>query len=153
MKKAFLQAPLIAALAFAIPEAWRQVNDPGPGYIPVINELLLLVFGYLAAFAGNAVVIIPLCLLVRLKSSNPLAGLLFGLFVALVVTTVAYAFEIFDYQPSIFHPAYLYPLFIPLFILTVLSFFFLTRPKAEAEGAGTTDTAGSPEDSTPDHNA
>jgi len=127
MKKAFLMAPLVAALVFAGPEGWEQFNNPGPGYIPVINELLLLLFGYLAAAAGNAVVVIPLCLLVRLKTRNLLAGILLGFFVALIVTTIAYAFEIFDYQTSIFHPAYLYPLFIPLFLLTSLSFFFLTR--------------------------
>lgn len=127
MKKAFLLAPLFAALVFAVPEGWRQLNAPGPGYVPVINELLLLVFGYLAAAIGNAVVIVPLCLLVRLKSANLFAGIILGFFIALIVTTIAYAFEIFDYQTSIFHPAYLYPLFIPLFILSFLSFFFVTR--------------------------
>lgn len=127
MKKAFLLSPLVAALVFTVPEAWQQINSPGPGYVPVLNELLLLVFGYLAAALGNAVVIVPLCLLVRLKTPGPIAGLVLGLSVAFIVTTVAYAFEIFDYQTSIFHPAYLYPLFIPLFLLTVLSFFFLGR--------------------------
>lgn len=127
MKNALLLSPLVAALAFAVPEAWQQLNAPGPGYVPVLYEVLLLVFGYLAAAVGNAVVILPLCLLVRLKTPGFLAGLVLAFVVALSVTTVAYAFEIFDYQTSIFHPAYLYPLFIPLFLLTALTFFFLAR--------------------------
>lgn len=147
MKKAFLLAPLMAALVFTIPEAWQQINEPGPGYVPVINELLLLIFGYLAAAIGNVVIIVPLCMLVRLKSPNLLAGLVLGFFVALTITTFAYAFEVFDYQTSIFHPAYLYPLFIPLFVLTVLSFYFLTRShtvSAEQE-SNANDTTGVPE--------
>lgn len=127
MKNAFLMSPLIAAIVFAVPEAWQQIQDPGLGYVPVVNELLLLVFGYLAALAGNAVVIVPLCLLVRLKTSNLFAGLVTAFIVALIVTTVAYAFEIFEYQPHIFHPAYLFPVFLPLFVLTTGSFFFLAR--------------------------
>ena len=128
MRNAFLLSPLIAALVFAIPEAWQQIQTPGPGYVPVLNELLLLVFGYLAAAIGNAVLIVPLCMLVRLKTPGILAGIVLAFVVALVVTTVAYAFEIFDYQTSIFHPAYLYTLFVPLFLLTLLSFYFLSRP-------------------------
>lgn len=128
MKKAFLLAPLIAALFFAVPEAWQQIVAPGPGYVPVVNEALLLLFGYLVAVTGNALVIVPLCLLVRMKTRWLPAGVVLGLLLALIITTVAYAFEIFDYQSSIFHPAYLYPLFIPLFVLTVLSFYFLGRP-------------------------
>lgn len=147
MKKAFLLAPLIAALVFAIPEAWRQINEPGPGYVPVINELLLLVFGYLLAVIVNTVVIAPLCLLVRLKSPGLFTGIVLGFFIAMIVTTVAYAFEVFDYQTSIFHPAYLYPLFIPLFVLTVLTFFFLirTNPVSDVRETSAADTAGTPE--------
>jgi hypothetical protein len=55
-----------------------------------------------------------------------------------------YAFEIFDYQTSIFHPAYLYPLFLPLFVLTVLTFYFLICPRAGSpvHETGPVDTAG-----------
>lgn len=135
MKKALLIAPLIAALCFAIPEAWQQIQAPPPGYIPVVYEVLLLVFGYLAAAVGNAVVIVPLCLLVRLKTRSILAGLVLAFVVALVVTTVAYAFEIFAYQSSIFHPAYLYPVFLPVMVLSLLSFWFLSRPASVLPGA------------------
>jgi hypothetical protein len=38
MKKAFLLSPLIAALVFAVPEAWQQIREPGPGYVPVLND-------------------------------------------------------------------------------------------------------------------
>jgi len=128
MKRAFLLSPLFAALVFAVPEAWQQIQAPGPGYVPVLNELLLLVFGYLAASIGNAVLIVPFCMLVRLRTPGLLAGIILAFFTAFGVTTVAYAFEIFDYQTSIFHPAYLYTLLIPLFLLTLLSFYFLGSP-------------------------
>jgi hypothetical protein len=66
---------------------------------------------------------------VRLKTFSLVAGLILASTVALIGTTVAYAFEIFDYQSSILHPDYLYPLLIPLFVMTFASFFFLTRPE------------------------
>jgi hypothetical protein len=137
MKKAFLLSPLIAAVVFAGPEAWQQIREPGPGYVPVLNELLLVLFGYLAAAVANAAMIVPLCMLVRLKSPGPIAGLVLAIFLALFVTTVAYAFEVFDYQTSILHPAYLYTLLIPLFLLTLLSFYFLdsSDPKPVVEKA------------------
>ncbi len=130
MKRALLLSPLIAALAFAIPEALQHIQAPGPGYVPILNEILLFVFGYLAAAISNATLIVPLCLLARLKTPGLLAGIFFAFFTAIFVTTVAYAFEIFDYQTSIFHPAYLYTLFVPLFLLTLVSFYFLGRPTA-----------------------
>jgi hypothetical protein len=130
MIRALLLSPLIAALAFAIPEAWQHIQAPGPGYVPILNEILLFVFGYLATAISNATLIVPLCLLARLKTPGLLVGIFLAFFTALFVTTVAYAFEIFDYQTSIFHPAYLYTLFVPLFLLTLVSFYFLGRPTA-----------------------
>ncbi|MGA0935706.1 MAG: hypothetical protein ACO3R5_11325 [Pseudohongiellaceae bacterium] len=149
MKHAFLIAPMVAALLFAGPQAWQQIQSPPPGYIPVVYEALLLISGYLAAAAVNTIVIVPVCLLVRLKTLNLVAGLALALLVALIVTTIAYAYEIFGYQSSILHPEYLYPLFLPLLVLTVLSFWFVTRPvtaaspppeQADSEEASVQDT-------------
>lgn len=129
MKKALFLSPCSAAVLFAIPEAWQLMQRPDSIYIPVVFELLLLLFGYVAAAIVNALIIIPLGLLVRLKTFSLVAGLILASTVALIGTTVAYAFEIFDYQSSILHPDYLYPLLIPLFVMTFASFFFLTRPE------------------------
>ena len=129
MKKALLLSPWAAAILFTIPEAWQLMQRPDSSYIPVVFELLLLLFGYVAAAIVNALIIIPLSLLVRMKTSSLVAGVLLATAVALIGTTVAYAFEIFGYQSSILHPDYLYPLLIPLFFMTFTSFFFLTRPE------------------------
>jgi len=130
MKKALLLSPCTAAILFTIPESWQLMQRPDSSYIPVVFELLLLLFGYVAAAIANAVIIIPLGLLVRMKTSSLFAGILLASAVALIGTTVAYAFEIFDYQSSILHPDYLYPLLIPLFFMTLTSFFFLTRTQS-----------------------
>lgn len=128
MKKALLYSPLAAAILFTIPQAWQLVNDPGPDYVPVVYEALVLVFSWLAAALINIVIVVPLCwFLIRLKKSGLIAGIITGLVIALVGDTIAYAFEIFDYQSSIFNPAYLYPVFIPLLALSFLTFFFMTR--------------------------
>lgn len=132
MKKAFLYSPLAAALVFAVPEAWQQISEPGPGYIPVVNEALLFLFGYLVAMVFNGIIVVPLGLLVRWRWANLFAGGLFGFFLALIVTTLAYAFEIFEYQSSIFHPAYLYPVFMPVLVLAWLSYFFLIQKPADS---------------------
>ena len=130
MKRVLFLSPLVAAILFTIPEAWQLMHRPDSNYIPVVFEVLLLLFAYVAAFVINGVVIYPLALLVQMKSSNLIAGIVLGIFVALVGTTIAYAFEIFAYQTSILHPAYLYPLLIPLFVMSVLTFFLLTRAAA-----------------------
>ena len=127
MKNALLLSPLVTAMLFTLGAAWQLLNRDEGSYIPVVYELLVLVFGYLAAAVINLVVIIPLSCLVRLKTGNILAGIGLALLLALVGTTVAYAYEIFDYRSSILHPVYLYPLFIPLFAMTLLSFLFLAR--------------------------
>lgn len=130
MKKALLLSPWSAAILFTIPMSWQLMHQPDSMYIPVVFEILLLLFSYLAAAIGNGLIIIPLCLLVKIKTSNLLARLVLASAVALIGTTVAYAFEIFDYRSSILHPDYLYPLLIPLFFLTLTSFFLLTRSQS-----------------------
>lgn len=127
MKKVILISPCSAALLFTIPEAWELIRNPPAEYIPVVYELLMLLFGYIAAFVINLVIILPLAMLLRLKSSGIMAGFFLSLGIALTGTTVAYAFEIFEYQSSILHPAYLFPLLIPLFVMSLMTFFFLTR--------------------------
>jgi hypothetical protein len=128
MKHAVLLPPVAAAILFTIPQAWQMLSEPGTGYVPVVYELLLLLFSYLAALLINGLVIVPLFwLLIRFSSPGMIAGLVTGLVIALTVDIVAYAFEIFEYQTSIFHPAYLYTIFIPLLILCFLTFFLLTR--------------------------
>lgn len=130
MKRALFLSPLIAALLFTIPEAWQLMHRPDSNYIPVVFEVLLLLFSYVAGFVINGIIIFPLTLLVKMKSSNLFAGIVLGFFIAVVGTTVAYAFEIFAYQTSILHPAYLYPLLIPLFVMSMLTFFLVTRTAA-----------------------
>jgi len=130
MKKALLLSPWSAAILFTIPMSWQLMHRPDSIYIPVVFEILLLLFSYLAAAIANGLIIIPLCLLVRMKTSTLLAGLILACAVALIGTTVAYAFEIFDYRTSILHPDYLYPLLIPLFFLTFTSFILLTRTQS-----------------------
>lgn len=131
MKKAILISPCSAALLFTIPEAWELIRNPSAEYIPVVYELLLFLFGYIAAFVINLVIVLPLAMLLRLKSSSILAGFMLSLSIAFIGTTVAYAFEIFEYQSSILHPAYLYPLLIPLFVMSLMTFFFLTRAASQ----------------------
>ncbi len=135
MKKALLLSPWSAAILFTIPMSWQLMHQAESMYIPVVFELLLLFFGYLAAAIANGLIIIPLCMLVRMKTSNLLAGLILASAVALIGTTVAYAFEIFDYRASILHADYLYPLLIPLFFLTFASFFLLTRTQSMSTAA------------------
>jgi hypothetical protein len=128
MKRALLLPPVAAAILFTIPQAWQMLSAPGSGYVPVVYELLLLLFSYLAALVINGLVIVPLFwLLLRFSSPGMIAGLVTSLIIALIADIVAYAFEIFGYQTSIFHPFYLYRIFIPLLILCFLTFFLLTR--------------------------
>ena len=140
MKKALLLSPWTAAILFTIPQSWELMHRSDSNYIPLLFEVLLLLFGYLAAAFANSLVIVPLCLLVKMKTSNLLAGIVLAFFVALIGTTVAYAFEIFDYKSSILHPDYLYPLLIPLFVMTFSSFFLLTRSQSAPETAVADDT-------------
>jgi len=140
MRKALLLSPWTAAILFTIPQSWELMHNPDSNYIPLVFEVLLLLFAYLAAAIANTIVIVPLCILVKMKTSNLLAGLVLAFFVALIGTTVAYAFEIFDYRPSILHPDYLYPLLIPLFVMTSCSFFLLTRTQSAPETGVADDT-------------
>lgn len=107
MRKALLLSPWSAAILFTIPQSWELMHRPDSNYIPLLFEVLLLLFGYIAAAIANTVIIVPLCLLLKRKTSNFLAGLVLAFFVALIGTTVAYAFEIFNYRSSILHPDYL----------------------------------------------
>jgi len=126
MKKVFLLSPAIAALLFSIPQAWQMIQSPGESYVPVVYELLLFVFSYLAAMVVNLVLVLPLSwVLFRYRSSSVLTGVVFGLVLALLADIVAYAFEIFGYQDSIFHLVYLYRVFLPLLFLGFFTFFFL----------------------------
>ncbi len=138
MKKALFFSPCVAAVLLTIPLSWELMHRPDSAYIPVVFEVLLLLFGYMVAAIANGVIIVPLCLLARMKTSNLLAGVVLAFIVALTGTTVAYAFEIFDYRSSIFHPDYLYPVLIPLFVMTGVSFFLVTRRQSlsHAEVAG-----------------
>jgi hypothetical protein len=139
MRKALLLSPWTAAILFTIPQSWELMHRTDSDYIPLAFEVLLLLFSYIAAAIANTIVIVPLCLLVKMKTSNLLAGLVLAFFVALTGTTVAYAFEIFDYRPSILHPDYLFPLLIPLFVMSTCSFFLLTRSQSAPETGVTND--------------
>ncbi|MBT5484706.1 MAG: hypothetical protein HOH14_02150 [Gammaproteobacteria bacterium] len=140
MRKALLLSPWTAAILFTIPQSWELMHRPDSDYIPLVFEVLLLLFAYLAAAIANTLVIVPLCLLVKMKTSNLLAGLMLAFVVAFIGTTVAYAFEIFNYRSSILHPDYLYPLLIPLFVMTCCSFFLLTRSQNAPETEVADDT-------------
>ena len=150
MKKAILLSPLFAAILFTIPEAIQLMQRPDSIYIPVVFELLLLLFGYVAAFIINGVIVLPLCVLVALKYDNLFAGVILAVVIAVLGTTVAYAFEIFDYESSILHPDYLYPLLIPLFVLSCATFFFLTRIRQPAPASQPKPPAGDTQDNGPE---
>lgn len=131
MKRAIFLPPLVAAIAFTVPQALEMYREPSPTYLPVVYELLMLAFSYAAALAVNGLLVLPLAWLqIRLLSGTWLGGLVFGLVLAFIADVVAYAFEIFDYQPSIFHPAYLYTVFVPLLCLCWLAFLCLARRPA-----------------------
>ena len=146
MKRSLFLPPLFSALLFSVPQALEIMAQPPASYVPVVYELLLLVFSYAAALAVNAVLVLPLAwLLLRLCQTGIVGGLVFSLLLALTGDIVGYAFEIFDYQPSIFHPAYLYTLFLPLLVLALAGFFLLrmalrNRPVPAAQAPVATDT-------------
>jgi hypothetical protein len=80
MKRAVFLPPITAAILFTIPQAWQMFSEPGTGYVPVVYELLLLLFSYLAALMINGLVIVPLFwLLIRWSSPGMIAGLVTGL--------------------------------------------------------------------------
>ncbi|MEX2366925.1 MAG: hypothetical protein WD601_09980 [Pseudohongiellaceae bacterium] len=136
MLKAILLTPALAAILFTVPKSWQLINQAESTYIPVIFELLLLVLGYLVALVINVVLVIPVNLAVQQKTRNLMAGIVVALFLALVGTTVAYAYEIFGYRASILEPEYLYPLFIPLALMSMFAFWLLANrkpPKAQPE--------------------
>jgi hypothetical protein len=145
MKHLLLIPPLAAALVFTLPQALENFQEPAASYVPVVYELLMLLFSFVAAFMVNGVVLLPLnWLVIRLWSGGFLAGLFFGFLIALSADIVAYAFEVFDYQSSIFHPAYLYRIFLPLLPLACLNFWYLARYLvAEPEQESGTEEPGS----------
>ena len=110
------------------------MNDHPPEYIPVVYELLVFVFSYTAALCFNIAIVMPVSfILVRWLKKGLVAGLVSGLLIALVADIVAYAFEIYEYQSSIFHPAYLYTIFIPLLALSLLTYFLMSRGRKTTE--------------------
>jgi cytochrome c biogenesis factor len=127
MKKVFLISPIFAAVLFTIPESVELMAQEDGPYIPVVFELMLLVLGYIVGGIINAIIIIPACLMLRVKSSNLILGLILSLCIALIGTTIPYAYDLFGIRSSILDPAYLFPLFIPLTVTSFVSFFLLTR--------------------------
>lgn len=126
----------MAAVLFTIPESWHLMQEPDGVYTPLVAEFLLLLFGFIGASALNFVVVIPLCLVLRRKRRGLLAGLGLSLLLAVLGSTVGFAYEIFGIKDSILHPDYFFPLFLPIFVMSLSSFYYLTTsPKVKRAAA------------------
>jgi len=60
MKKALLLSPCTAAILFTIPESWQLMQRPDSSYIPVVFEMLLLLFGDVFVVAHTSRIVVPL---------------------------------------------------------------------------------------------
>ncbi len=125
MKKALLLSPLPAAVFFTFAASLLLLQRNEAEYVPVIYELLLFVLCYLLAAVLNFIFVIPLCVVLKKTGKGVLAGVTSAFLLALIVTTVAYAWEIFGYESSILHPVYFFPVFIPVLLLGLSSYFYI----------------------------
>jgi hypothetical protein len=138
--RAFVIAPIFAAVAFVIPQSFQLMHRPDSIYIPVIFEALLFAIGYVVFGAINAVVITPLCTRLASRTSSRLAGLALAFAVAALGSYLVYAAGIFGHKSSIMHRAYLLGAYLPLFLTTAASFYFVVQHRSatpEQSNAGT----------------
>jgi len=128
--RAFVIAPVFAAVAFVIPQSLQLMHRPDSIYIPVVFEGILFAIGYVVFGAINAVLITPLCIRLASRTSSRLAGLVLAFAVAALGSYLVFVAGIFGHKSSIMHRAYLLGAFLPLLLTTTASYYFVLRHRS-----------------------
>ena len=131
MQSAFFISPIFAAVVFTFLESYQLMHRLDSIYVPVIFELVLFSVGYLAYSVINAIAIVPLCIGFASLTLSRMAGFILAIVVAVLVTFLAYSAELFGHKPSIMHRAYIFGTFVPIFLSSIASFYFIVNHRTK----------------------
>jgi hypothetical protein len=123
MNRSVLIPPIFAALAITIPESVQLMHRPDSIYIPFITEIPLLIISYALFAIVNIILIAPLSKVVASLTLNRKSGFVLSLSIAVIVSYILFLMDFFN-KSTIFHRAYLFGAFLPMFVMAFSSFHY-----------------------------
>ena len=116
-----LYPALWGAAAFAVCSTIDTLSRSGNWYFPVIHEALSFALSFVPLLAVNALAVAPAAWGLSRRSRHTVARVTLAFAVATLAAIAAYAGDWLGHKPTLFHRAFLFGAFVPVFVMATVT--------------------------------